>query len=506
MLLNVSFENKVVLALGNESPLLKSRIARLETEGAVVKRGSLKEALDQDWILTAGRSDVNFVVDAVFVSTSFSDPTNSNVLAQALSVQAAQHRVPINVADDGTLCSFAVLASHKDGDFELGITTNGQGCRLAGRIKRHIVHSLPPDLGQICSRVGDLRRKIQSYDNVCDSESSEDDSESSPQINSLVLESQAHLAESKRLRRMRWLNQVVEYYPFSSLANLDESVFQQYIDLADSEISNGNGTQNGTQNGTHTNKGTIYLVGAGPGSEGLLTKEALDAVYKADVVLADKLVPSQVIELVPKRTTLHIAKKFPGNAEQAQQELLSLGLAALQQGKTVVRLKQGDPYIFGRGAEEYLYFSQQGYTVKSVAGITSALAALLYANIPATHRGVADQLLICTGTGRAGALPDFPLWDASRTTVFLMALHRIDQVVQTLVEDKHWDINCPCAVIERASCPDQRIIKTTLAHVADAIKENGSRPPGLLVTGYACDVIEKLAPNQKWVVTDGISL
>lgn len=498
MLLNVNFNNQVVLALG-EGQVLKSRIKRLETEGAIVKRGSLQEALDQNWILKQGRPEVQHVVDAIFVSS------DDKGLSQQISELATRNRVPINVVDDTQLCSFAVLATHKDGDFEFGVTTNGQGCRLAGRIKRHIIHSLPPDLGQVCQRVGELRRKIQKFDNVRDSDSSEDDSESSASINELVLESRAQEAESIRLRRMRWLTQVVEYYPFAVLARLDESVFQQYVDLAHGDPANmtANGCDNGAANGSE--KGTMYLVGAGPGSEGLLTRQALDAVCHADVVLADKLVPSQVIDLVPKRTTLHIAKKFPGNAEKAQEELMSLGLEALQRGQNVVRLKQGDPYIFGRGAEEYLYFSERGYSVKPVAGITSALAALLYANIPATHRGVADQLLICTGTGRAGALPDFPTWVASRTTVFLMALHRIDQVVQHLVQEKQWDINCPCAVIERASCPDQRIIRTTLAHVAEAIAEAGSRPPGLLATGYSCEIIEKLEPGQKWKIVEGLS-
>ena len=211
-------------------------------------------------------------------------------------------------------------------------------------------------------------------------------------------------------------------------------------------------------------------------------------MQSADLVLVDKFVPAGVLALVPRRTDLFIAKKFPDNADAAHEELLSLGLAALRDSKSVVRLKQGDPYIYGRGAEEFEFFSAAGFRSVVVPGLSSALVAPTFTEIPATHRGVADQLLLCTGTGRRGGSAGLPAYVQSRTTVFLMALHRLEPLVAELRE-KGYPAELPCAVIERASCPDQRVIRTTLAAVVSAVAEEGSRPPGLLVTGWACNIL-----------------
>jgi uroporphyrin-III C-methyltransferase len=167
-------------------------------------------------------------------------------------------------------------------------------------------------------------------------------------------------------------------------------------------------------------------------------------------------------------------------------------------------LKQGDPYLYGRGAEEYDFFRSEGFEVSVLPGITSALSAPLFAKIPVTHRAVSDQVLICTGTGRKGAAPDPPVYLANQTCVFLMSLHRLSALIDSLVaEGKNYPKTTPCAVIERASCTDQRVIRTTLEYVCAAVEEEGSRPPGLLVVGLACEVLEK--NHQKWVVEEGFN-
>jgi uroporphyrin-III C-methyltransferase len=272
-------------------------------------------------------------------------------------------------------------------------------------------------------------------------------------------------------------------------------------------------------------KGRIILAGSGPGHPDLLTRATHKAILSADLILADKLVPSGVLDLIPRRTPIHIARKFPGNADRAQEELLSLGLAGLKAGKTVLRLKQGDPYIYGRGGEEFEFFRKEGYgdSIVVLPGITSALSAPLFAGIPATQRGVSDQVLICTGTGRKGKPSIPPAYGETRTVVFLMALHRIEGLVADLTtwdsadakilngdgtvdeSRKLWPKNTSCAVIERASCPDQRAIRTTLEFVSAAVEEEGSRPPGLLVLGKACEVLYNGdgGKGRKWVVEEG---
>lgn len=308
---------------------------------------------------------------------------------------------------------------------------------------------------------------------------------------------------------MRWLSQICEYWPLRRLANItDEDVDSVLKCYAPLEIA-GN------------KRGRIILAGSGPGHPDLLTRATHKAILTADVILADKLVPSGVLDLIPRRTPVHIARKFPGNAERAQEELLALGLAGLKAGKTVLRLKQGDPYIYGRGGEEFEYFRKEGFgdVITVLPGITSALSAPLFAGIPATQRAVSDQVLICTGTGRKGKPTVPPEFVKTRTVVFLMALHRINALVDDLTtwesldakvevdgevdkSRKLWPKNTPCAVLERASCPDQRIIRTTLEFVGAAIEEEGSRPPGLLVIGDACEVLHKSA-GKKWLVEDG---
>lgn len=189
-----------------------------------------------------------------------------------------------------------------------------------------------------------------------------------------------------------------------------------------------------------------------------------------------------------------------------------MGLAAVRKGRRVLRLKQGDPYLYGRGAEEFDFFRKEGFAPVVLPGITSAMSASLFADIPATHRGVSDQVLVCTGTGRKGAAPEPPSYVPTQTVVFLMALHRLSALVESLTTfptddpSPHsrtlWPKETPCAIVERASCPDQRVIRSTLEHVCLAFEAAGSRPPGLLVVGASCHVLHN--PNgQKWVIEEG---
>ena len=394
------------------------------------------------------------------------------------------------------------------------MTASGNGCKLASRIRREIAASLPPNIGEAIERLGTIRRRIWEEDHAAelagmDLEGEDEEAGQGASFNKLI---RPEDVEAARNRRMRWLSQICEYWPLRRLANITDADVETILKSYTS--NNPDPTALGSRK-----KATIVLAGSGPGNPDLLTRATHKAIIGADLVLADKLVPAAVLDLVPRRTHIHIARKFPGNAEKAQEELLSLGLQGLREGKNVVRLKQGDPYIYGRGGEEYDFFRGHGYTPIVLPGITSALSAPLFAAIPPTHRSVADNVLICTGTGRAGAAPEPPEYVPSRTVVFLMALHRLSSLVESLttlpkpedtqslqsgsVTRKVWPKETPCAVIERASCPDQRVIRTTLEFVCAAIEEEGSRPPGLLVVGKACEVLEKVGKGQKWVTEEG---
>ena len=429
-------------------------------------------------------------------------------------------RIPVNVVDSQNLSSFTLLSTHSDGPLQIGITTSGKGCKLASRIRREVVSILPPNFGSAIEKLGTMRRRIWEEDHKAhdlveqDGEASDDDcSSQKATFNKLVLDSDYNAAKS---RRVRWLSQICEYWPLRRLATITDDDVDTVLDSYKASLRND--SDEGQSLDPILHKPQIILAGSGPGNPDLLTVATRNAIENAGVILADKLVPAAVLELIPRRTPVHIARKFPGNADAAQQELLDLGLEAMKKGMTVLRLKQGDPYLYGRGGEEFTFFESHGYKPIVLPGITSALSAPLFATIPTTHRSVSDQVLICTGTGRKGAAPLPPTYNKSQTVVFLMALHRISSLVDQLIRAAEstsadgekatdfipWPSSTPCAVIERASCADQRVIRTTLGHVVTAIEEEGSRPPGLLVVGHACEVLRSPGGN-KWIVEEGIT-
>lgn len=450
-----------------------------------------------------GREEVDRVVDAVFVTSGARTPAAAHISALCRKL-----RIPVNVTDSQSLSTFTLLSTHTSGPLQIGVTTSGKGCKLASRIKREIASALPPNLGDAVDRLGMVRRRIweQDHANEADAEGEDDDFGQSATFNKLVTPADA---EAAKARRMRWLAQICEYWPLKRLAAISDedvdAILQAYKQETTQQLSNEKAILDPSTLDARRRRGRIILAGSGPGHPDLLTTATVKAIKSADLILADKLVPAPVLELIPRRTPVHIARKFPGNADQAQEELHSLALAALKEGKTVLRLKQGDPYLYGRGAEEVAFFREHAFQAVVLPGITSSLSAPLFAGIPVTHRAVSDQVLICTGTGRKGAAPDPPGYLPNQTVVFLMALHRLQELVPSLTQHKSspYPLSTPCAVIERASCPDQRVIRTTLEYVNAAVDDEGSRPPGLLVLGNACGVLHQW--EQKWVVEDGFS-
>ncbi|KAM3507256.1 hypothetical protein MY11210_007229 [Beauveria gryllotalpidicola] len=512
---------------------------------AKIDDGSVKweqKPLDDEDLFRLGRPQVGGVVDAVFVTMGTRE-TNTRI-----AMLCRRNRIPVNVVDAPDLCTLTLLSTHTDGPLQIGVTTNGRGCKLASRIRREIAASLPANLGAATARLGNARRRIIQQDcrdtlspstitTTCSSHDEDDSTGQSAAFNKLVTQD----AEEIKTRRMRWLSQVCEYWPLSRLASITDddvaTLLTSYqTETASSSSSSASSFPSLNPNPSKTPKlGRLLLAGSGPGHPDLLTRATHRALLCADVILADKLVPAGVLALIPRRTPVSIARKFPGNADRAQEELLAAAHAGVLAGQTVLRLKQGDPFLYGRGGEEVAWFRARGLgdRVAVLPGMTSALSAPLFAGIPATQRDVADQVLICTGTGKKGAAPAPPEFVASRTVVFLMALHRIAGLVRELTTAveleatpassektpqntttsssssfsatrRLWPLTTPCAVVERASCPDQRVIRTTLARVAEAVEEEGSRPPGLLVVGAACTALEgPLGRGRAWVVEEG---
>ncbi|WVQ66228.1 uncharacterized protein L199_004407 [Kwoniella botswanensis] len=223
------------------------------------------------------------------------------------------------------------------------------------------------------------------------------------------------------------------------------------------------------------------------------------ALKTATLILSDKLVPSEILALIPSTTKLHIAKKFPGNAEGAQNEMMELALAGAQKGEIVVRLKQGDPFVYGRGGEEVLYFRENGFESTVIPGISSALAGPLMMNIPVTQRGVSESLVLCTGVGRQGKAVKLPGYVKSRSLILLMGVARINQIIETLTlsspnaegrDGERYPGYLPIGIIERASSPDQRIIMSRLDRIEESLKKLDERPPGMIIVGWSVLCLE----------------
>lgn len=572
-------------------------------------------------------------------------------------------RIPINVADQPLLCDFSFPATHRFAStataqlkarrksagtsLQIAVTTNGKGCRLAGRIRRDIVTSLPKNVGDAVEKVGQMRemakqnnfggghgpltsseactdktwtqsrpvllhrRRAQKESGGIEGLKEDDLSFDSTPLNSPVPQltsgktdgsffdkvadqlcgqqeqeeatsEEVLLAENQELtrRRMRWVAQMSEYWPIEYLGRLSEGEMsralntyndedRQFLEssslpaslaerdktprgrnrtpaiiqsdsndiVTDSSKSESgiaiHGKLQGRSGSQHAlrlsqpsasgrdSRGHIFLLGSGPGHPGLLTILARDLLTSkdTDLVLSDKLVPSSILSLIPSETPLIIARKFPGNAEGAQSELIDLALrAARDEGKRVVRLKQGDPFVYGRGGEEVLAFVKQGVSHTVVPGISSALAAPLMVGIPVTQRGAADSMTLCTGVGRGGKSVRLPGYERGRTLVVLMGVARLKDVVATLVDGWHdqtlresqgrqqqvvgtrlgqpFPPYTPIAIIERASSADQRLVASTLEFIEEALMRCGEqRPPGMMVIGWAVMSLEGAQGN-----------
>ena len=239
--------------------------------------------------------------------------------------------------------------------------------------------------------------------------------------------------------------------------------------------------------------GTVYLVGAGPGDPGLLTLRGAEVLRQADVVVYDRLVSGEVLDFAPSWAELVYAGKAPAQAAIDQDEINELLVARAMEGKSVVRLKGGDPFVFGRGGEEALACAMAGVAFEVVPGVTSAVAAPAFAGIPVTHRGIASSVAIVTATGASGAHVDLePLARAVDTLVVLMAAGRLRDVCEALVRAGRPSTQ-PAAVVQWATTRGQRSVIATLGDLAEVAEAEKVSAPATLVVGEVVRLSEMLA-------------
>ncbi len=173
----------------------------------------------------------------------------------------------------------------------------------------------------------------------------------------------------------------------------------------------------------------------------------------------------------------------------AQDEIFQWCLDGLQAGKHVVRLKIGDPFVFGRGGEEVLQFRQYGVEPTVIPGVSAAFSAPLLASIPVTHRGISNQVVMCTGYGKDYTSPDLIQYHPEQTVVFLMAVGRLRQLSDSLITKAGYPPQTPVGIVERAGCPEQRTVVGTMESIADLAERFQVKPPSTIVVGEVVNVL-----------------
>lgn len=232
--------------------------------------------------------------------------------------------------------------------------------------------------------------------------------------------------------------------------------------------------------------GWVWLTGAGPGTTGLLTLLALRGLQSADVVVYDALVDQDVLKLARPGAVLEYAGKR-GGKPSAKQPDISLRLVQLaREGKRVLRLKGGDPFVFGRGGEEALTLVEAGIPFRVVPGVSAGIGGLAYAGIPVTHRDCNHAVTFITGHDASGIMPEAVDWAAiargSPAIVLYMALKHIAQISGRLMAEGR-QAGEPVAVVSKATTAEQRVLETTLGACAADISQSGIEPPAIVVIG-----------------------
>ncbi len=240
-------------------------------------------------------------------------------------------------------------------------------------------------------------------------------------------------------------------------------------------------------------QGNVILVGAGPGDPGLLTQRGREALSQAEVVVYDRLVSPAILALVPEKARKIDVGKEASHHKVPQEEINQILLREAQAGRRVVRLKGGDPFLFGRGGEELELLAEAGLPFEVVPGVTSALSVPAYAGIPVTHRDFCSSLHIITGHAKAGAklTIDFEaLKRTGGTLVFLMGVSALPAICRGLL-DAGMAPQMPAAVIERGTTPRQRKLISTLEALPQAAEEAKVESPAIIVVGKVCTLSEK---------------
>ena len=363
--------------------------------------------------------------------------TDDPSVNEAVSVAARALRIPVNVADNAALSSFIMPSVVDRAPLQIAISSAGSSPVLARKVRTLIEAAVPFAIGRLAALIGKYRaRSKQRFPD--------------PEV------------------RRRFWERVVDS------PHLDEEALERaFLE-------------------TPASDGFVSLVGAGPGDPELLTLRALRVMQSASVVLYDHLVSRQLVELVRRDAERVYVGKEQDNHALAQDKINDLMVRLAREGKRVVRLKGGDPFIFGRGGEEIEALLENGIAFEVVPGITAAAGAASYAGIPLTHRDYAQSCVFVTGHLKNGSAQlDWPALTRPKQTIAVyMGVGALAQICRGLVEHG-MPASMPAALVEKATLPEQRVTEGTLATLPGLA--SGAKPPALLIVGEVVRLRAKLA-------------
>lgn len=370
---------------------------------------------------------------------------------EAVSITCKAKRIPVNVVDRQALCSFIMPSIVDRSPLVIAISSAGKAPILARVLRARLESTIPAAMGILASLAGEFRARVKQR------------------------------FEAMGARRAFWENILDGKAAELAYAGRTEAARR----LIESELSAGNAPD--------TN-GEVYLVGAGPGDPDLLTFRALRLMQRADVVLHDRLVSDAVLDLVRRDAERIYVGKERGSHTLKQNAINQTLVEQARKGLKVLRLKGGDPFIFGRGGEEIDTLSAEGIPFQVVPGITAASGCAAFAGIPITHRDHAQACVFVTGHLKDGTVDlNWPMLAQPRQTlVFYMGLTGLPVIARQLVAHG-LSADTPAALIEHGTMPDQRVLEGTLATLPSLVKAELPRPPTLLIVGTVVSLRNKLA-------------
>jgi len=368
---------------------------------------------------------------------------------------AERLNIPVNVVDDRELSRFIVPAIVDRSPVIVAVGSSGDAPVLTRRLRERLESFIPQRLGVLAKLAGKLR----------------------PLVKTKIDDASA--------RRRFWEKFFDGPLAADVLAGREqadaESVEQRFIETV---------TQSATAKDT---QGEVALVGAGPGDPGLLTLRALRALQNADVVLYDRLVSAEVLDLARRDAERIYVGKAAGKAHVPQDGINDLLVKLAKQGKRVCRLKGGDPFIFGRGGEELEALAAAGIRFEVVPGITAAAGCAAYAGIPLTHRDHAQALTFVTGhcKGETSNVDWELVSRPNQTAVFYMGLGHLDSIVEQL-RAHGVPADRAAAVVEQGTSAQQRVVTGTVTNLASLVQKAGIESPALLIVGEVTRLHETL--------------